>query len=116
MLQPLAFNGVTSALEAWWALSSIFSGGILGLFLLGFVVKKATSKSAAIGVLCGVVVIGWMSLSPVLLSGTSLEGFQNTLHTNLTIVMGTLTIFIVGFLLTGLMKKIGNSSQNFYFY
>jgi len=101
----LAFNGVVSALDAWWALSSIFSGGILGLFLLGFVVRKATSKAAAIGVLCGVLVIGWMSLSPVLLSGTSIEGYQNTLHTNLTIVMGTLTIFIIGFLLTGLFSK-----------
>lgn len=101
----LAFNGVTSALDAWWALSSIFSGGILGLFLLGFVVKKAPSKAAAVGVFCGVLVIGWMSLSPVLMSGTSLDGFQNTLHTNLTIVMGTLTIFIVGFLVTGLFSK-----------
>lgn len=101
----LAFNGVTSALEAWWALSSIFSGGILGLFLLGFVVKKAPNKAASIGVLCGVVVIGWMSLSPVLLTGTPIEGFKNTLHTNLTIVMGTLTIFIVGFLLTGLFAN-----------
>ncbi|WP_192348963.1 sodium:solute symporter [Algoriphagus sp. Y33] len=104
----LAFNGVTSALDAWWALSSIFSGGILGLFLLGFVVKKAPGKAAAIGVLCGVLVIGWMSLSPVLFTGTSLEGFKNTLHTNLTIVMGTLTIFIVGFLLTGLFSKTKN--------
>tara|TARA_R110002124_G_scaffold203059_1_gene369598 strand:+ start:51 stop:848 length:798 start_codon:yes stop_codon:yes gene_type:complete len=101
----LAFNGVTSALEAWWALSSIFSGGILGLFLLGFVVKKASSKAAAIGVLCGVLVIGWMSLSAILFKGTSLEGFENTLHTNLTIVMGTLTIFILGFLLTGFFAK-----------
>jgi len=39
------------------------------------------------------------------LSGTNLDGFQNTLHTNLTIVMGTLTIFIVGFLLTYLFSK-----------
>ena len=101
----LAFNGVTSALDAWWALSSIFSGGILGLFLLAFIVKKATGKAAGIGVLCGVVVIGWMSLSPVLLSGTEMEGFQNRLHTNLTIVMGTITIFIVGFLITGFFYK-----------
>ncbi len=105
ILVGLGFNGVTSALEAWWALSSIFSGGILGLFLLGFVVKKASSNAAAIGVLCGIVVIGWMSLSPVLLSGTSLEGLKNTLHTNLTIGMGTLTIFIVGFLVTGILSK-----------
>src|SRR5690554_1651545 len=31
----LLFNGVESALDAWWALASIFSGGVLGLFLLG---------------------------------------------------------------------------------
>ncbi|WP_425638251.1 sodium:solute symporter [Algoriphagus yeomjeoni] len=105
ILVALAFNGVNSALDAWWALSSIFSGGILGLFLLAFVVKKASSKAATLGVLCGVVVIGWMSLSAVVLKGTSLEGFQNTLHTNLTIVMGTLTIFIVGFILTSLFQN-----------
>lgn len=101
----LAFNGVTSALDAWWTLSSIFSGGILGLFLLGFVVRKTPSKAAAVGVFCGVLVIGWMSLSHVLFKGSSLETFENTLHTNLTIVMGTLTIFIVGFLLTGLLSN-----------
>ena len=101
----LAFNGVSSALEAWWALSSIFSGGILGLFLLGFIVRKASSKAAAIGVLCGVLVIGWMSLSAVLFQGTALEGFQNTLHANLTIVMGTLTIFIVGFILSSFFQR-----------
>ena len=105
ILVALAFNGVSSALEAWWALSSIFSGGILGLFLLGFIVRKASSKAAAIGVLCGVLVIGWMSLSAVLFQGTALEGFQNTLHANLTIVMGTLTIFIVGFILSSLFQR-----------
>lgn len=105
ILVALAFNGVSSALEAWWALSSIFSGGILGLFLLGFIVRKASSKAAAIGVLCGVLVIGWMSLSAVLFQGTALEGFQNTLHANLTIVMGTLTIFIVGFILSSFFQR-----------
>ncbi|WP_026954412.1 sodium:solute symporter [Algoriphagus vanfongensis] len=104
----LAFNGVTSALDAWWALSSIFSGGILGLFLLGFIIPKTSSKAAAIGVICGVVVIGWMSLSPVVWQGTALEAYQNTLHANLTIVMGTLTIFVVGFLLTGFFSKQTN--------
>lgn len=96
----LAFDGVNSALETWWALSSIFSGGILGLFLLGLVSRKTKSPQAAIGVLVGVLVIGWMSLSVILLQDTSWSSFQNPLHTNMSIVMGTLTIFLVGFLLS----------------
>lgn len=105
ILVGLAFSGVKSALEAWWALSSIFSGGILGLFLLGFISQKTKSKEAGIGVLLGVLVIGWMSLSPVLFSEGEWTKFQNPLHANMTIVMGTLTIFIVGFVLTYLFKR-----------
>ncbi len=99
----LAFNGVSSALEAWWALSSIFSGGILGLFLLGFIVKKAKNAQAIPGVILGVLVIAWVSLSPLLIS----EGgaFRSTLHTNMTIVVGTLSLFLLGFLLTLLTKR-----------
>jgi SSS family solute:Na+ symporter len=96
----LAFDGVDSALETWWALSSIFSGGILGLFLLGLVSHGTKSPQAAIGVLVGVLVIGWMSLSAILLRQTSWSSFQNPLHTNMAIVMGTLSIFLVGFLLS----------------
>jgi solute:Na+ symporter, SSS family len=95
----LAFNGVTSALEAWWALSSIFSGGILGLFLLGLL-SKAKNPQAVFAVFLGVLVICWMSLSAILIQNGMSEAFANPLHTNMTIVMGTLTIFLVGFGLT----------------
>lgn len=105
ILVGLAFSGVQSALEAWWALSSIFSGGILGLFLLGFVSQKVRSREAGIGVMLGVLVIGWMSLSPVLLQEGEWTKFQNPLHTNMTIVMGTLTIFLMGFILTWLIQR-----------
>ncbi|EAZ80954.1 sodium:solute symporter [Algoriphagus machipongonensis] len=100
----LAFNGVESALDAWWALASIFSGGILGLFLLGFIVKSTQSNQAAIAVLAGVLVIFWMSLGSFFLTG-DLDIYQNPLHSNMTIVLGTLTIFILGFLLTLSGKK-----------
>lgn len=104
----LAFNGVNSALEAWWALSSIFSGGILGLFLLGLL-SKAKNPQAVFAVILGVLVIGWMSLSTILIQNGMSETFANPLHTNMTIVMGTLTIFLVGFGLTwvGKRKDIG---------
>ncbi|WP_339715823.1 sodium:solute symporter [Cyclobacterium amurskyense] len=99
----IAFNGVQSALDAWWALSAIFSGGILGLFLLGFIGKNIKQKYAAIGVALGVLVIGWMSLSPVLLE----EGmkFRSTFHANLTIVFGTVVIFLVGFLFSAIANR-----------
>lgn len=104
----LAFNGVNSALEAWWALSSIFSGGILGLFLLGLL-SKAKNPQAVFAVILGVLVIGWMSLSTILIQNGLPATFANPLHTNMTIVMGTLTIFLVGFGLTwvGKRKDIG---------
>jgi SSS family solute:Na+ symporter len=92
----LAFNGVTSALDAWWALSSIFSGGILGLFLLGLL-SKAKNPQAIFAVVLGVLVIGWMSLSALLVKNGLPETFANPLHANMAIVMGTLTIFLVGF-------------------
>ena len=104
ILVGLAFNGVASALDAWWALASIFSGGILGLFLLGLIVQNTSSKQAAIAVLAGVVVIIWMSLSALIFTG-ELEPFQNPLHSNMTIVMGTVTIFILGFVLGAIGNK-----------
>ncbi|SDD94651.1 solute:Na+ symporter, SSS family [Pricia antarctica] len=94
-----ALNGVESALDAWWALSSIFSGGILGLFLLGFISRKVKSNYAAIGVICGLLVIGWMSLSPLFFKG-AWSDYKSAFHTNLTIVLGTMTILLVGFILT----------------
>lgn len=95
-----AFNGVNSALETWWALASIFSGGVLGLFLLGFIVRKTTSRQAGFAVLLGVLMIGWMSLPAILnLAGTE-ASWSQPLHSNMTIVMGTLTIFTVGFVLS----------------
>jgi len=103
----VALTGVKSALDAWWALSSIFSGGILGLFLLGLISKKVESKYAAIGVICGVLVIGWMSLSPLFFEG-SRSAYKSPFHTNLTIVLGTMTILLVGFALTILMGNKRN--------
>jgi SSS family solute:Na+ symporter len=97
ILVGLAMTKVQSTLDAWWALSSIFSGGMLGLFLLGYMSKRASSMQAAIGVIAGIVVICWISLSPAY--------FSSTLHTNMAIVLGTAAIFIVGFLLGTLFNK-----------
>lgn len=83
----LAMMSVQSALEAWWSLAAIFSGGMLGLFLLGYLTKRVKNLHAAIGVICGVILIAWMS-----------SGKNEVFHNYLTIVFGTILIFLVGFL------------------
>ena len=98
---------VESALDIWWNLAGIFSGGMLGLFLLGFFSRRATNAPAAIGVLLGLLVIVWMSLSPAYLS----DSVSNPFHSYLTIVVGTLVIFLTGFFLS-LIKKPSNNNTN----
>lgn len=90
----LAMMMVQSALEAWWSLAGIFSGGMLGLFLLGYLGKNVRSVYAAAGVICGVILISWMTL-----------GHNTLFHNYLTIVFGTILIFVVGFTLSVLFGK-----------
>ncbi len=99
IIAALAMTQVKSALDAWWALSSIFSGGMLGLFLLGYISRKARNIDAAIGVMVGVLVICWVSLSPTYFTDGVWINFKSPLHTNLAIVVGTMAIFLVGFFL-----------------
>jgi len=101
ILVGLGFNGVESALEAWWALASIFSGGILGLFFLAVLGKTKNNFSAIAAVISGLAVIGYISLAD-LLPGDLRPSFL--LNKNLAIVFGTMAIFLVGFLL-GLVFK-----------
>lgn len=88
----LALLNVESILDAWWKLSSIFSGGMLGLFLLGYLAKKARHIDAAIGVICGAIVIAWIS------ADQWLRLPESGIHEYLAIVLGTIVIFLVGFL------------------
>jgi SSS family solute:Na+ symporter len=94
----ISLVGVESVLDAWWSLASIFSGGMLGLFLLAFLSKSVRNIDAAVGVIIGVLVIIWMSLSPLYFTEGKLLVFRSPFHSNLTIVIGTLVIFLVGFI------------------
>jgi solute:Na+ symporter, SSS family len=82
-----------SALDIWWQLASIFSGGMLGLFLLGILSRTATSAAAVVAVALGVTVIAAISLT-------------QALHNNLAIVFGTSAILLTGFTLTWLGQVV----------
>lgn len=90
----LAMTQVKSALDAWWDLTGIFSGGMLGLFLLGMISRTARNAAAVTGVVIGVLVIGWLTFSQYLTG--SLEFLRSPFHSFMTIVIGTLTILLVG--------------------
>lgn len=110
----VAMMSVYSALDAWWKLASIFSGGMLGLFLLGYFSRTAKSIEAAVGVTVGVLAILWLSLSPMYFTQGGWVAFKSPFHANLTIVIGTMAIFLTGFVLVkwrkGVVQRRGSAS------
>lgn len=101
----IAMLSVESIIDAWWTLSSIFSGGMLGLFLLGCIRQRISRLAAFLGCVAGVGVIAWISLADM----WQLPGVH--LHSYLAIVLGTSTIFVVGFLLSLLLLRKSKDSQ-----
>ncbi|WP_353195622.1 sodium:solute symporter [Parapedobacter defluvii] len=94
MVTGVAMIGISSVLDVWWQLSGIFAGGMLGLFLLGIISKKAGNNDAIIAVIAGVLAILWMTFSYLL---PEQYGYlKYPLHANMIIVVGTLVISLVG--------------------
>jgi SSS family solute:Na+ symporter len=101
----LAMMQIRNALDAWWGLASIFSGGMLGLFLLGLMARRAGNRAAAIGVGVGVAMVGWMTFSP---KWTGMAApFRSPFHTLLIVVVSTLTILLIGLLISRFSKRTG---------
>jgi SSS family solute:Na+ symporter len=99
----IAMIGVKSVLDVWWQLSGIFAAGMLGLFLLGIISKKSQNQEAILATIIGILVIIWMTFSASL--PDEYAYLRNPLHKNMIIVVGTLTIFLVGIILTKLKEK-----------
>lgn len=99
----IAMIGVKSILDVWWELSGIFAAGMLGLFLLGIASRQTKNHEALIATMIGIVVIIWMTFSSHL--PEQYEFLRNPLNKNMIIVIGTLSIFLVGVFLTKLKNK-----------
>lgn len=79
--------------------------GNAGTFLPVYFVMKIKKTAAVIGVISGVLIIGCISLSPFLLKSGSLSNYASNLHPSLSLVSGTMTIFIVGFFIGYILNK-----------
>jgi len=108
ILIAIGMINVKSVLDIWWKMASVFSGGMLGLFLLGAFTKIKNTTGPIIGVVSGIGVIIWLSMSNLL--PEQQEG-DIKIHAYLTIVFGTTTLFLVGFLFTWMIHKIKNQAN-----
>lgn len=106
----LAMIGAKSLLDVWWELSGIFAGGMLGLFLLGLISRRARNAEAAIAVVIGIIVILWMTFSNRL--PPHLAFLKSPLHNNMIIVVGTLAIFLAGILVAQVRGKRAGEKEN----
>jgi len=106
----LAMMRIKTALDVWWDWAGILSGGMLGLFLLGLVSRHARNADAAVGVVAGVLVIVWMTLSTKAGWPEALAAFKSPFHGFLTIVFGTASILVLGLLLGRLRSRAAASA------
>ena len=98
-----AMMSVRQALNAWWELAAVFGGGMLGLFLLGMLCRRAGSAAAAAGVAVGVAVVLWMTLSPRWKSWP--EWLRSPFHPFLISAFGTMTVLGVGYVVALLSRR-----------
>jgi SSS family solute:Na+ symporter len=106
----IAMIGVKSLLDTWWEISGIFAGGMLGLFLLGIISRRTKSPEAFTATLIGIFVILWMTFSKFVPDRYAF--LRNPLDKNMVIVIGTLTIFLAGMLLTYAKRSPEPVEQN----
>ncbi len=95
-------------LKIWWDLSGVFAGAMLGLFLLGLMCRRATGAVAAVSVALGVSVIAWMSFSQ---APWMPPWLRCPLHSQMTTVVGTMTILLAGATLAALGSKLFPSGR-----
>lgn len=92
--------GVKSLLDIWWKLSGIFAAGMLGLFLIGFLLKNLKSNKVKLALCLSVILIAWMSFKDSLP-----QPLQLPFDSKMTIVLGTGSMLII----TWLLHKLGKN-------
>ncbi len=108
VLISIAMIQAKQVLDAWWALAGIIASGMLGLFLLGIISKRAGNRAAIISIVAGTLAILWMTVSlnsfvmiiqNIAPGFTMPGGFENirfTWHEFMIPVAGTSIIIVVG--------------------
>jgi len=104
VITGIAMIGVKSILDIWWELSGIFAAGMLGLFLLGIVSRQTKNVEALIATMIGILVILWMTFPSII--PDDIAWLRSPLNKNMIIVIGTLTIFLFGIMISRLNRAL----------
>ncbi len=113
VLCALLMTHAKGILDAYWTLAGIFSGGMVGIFLLGMLSRRVSSLSAFIGAVFGLGTIVWMTLSLEKFNvwPESFNAFRCPLHEFMIPVIGTLAILLVGFSMGLIFSRKSNSEE-----
>jgi SSS family solute:Na+ symporter len=103
LVAALAMIEVKTVLDVWWKYAGIFSGGMVGLFLLGLISRRANNTGAIVGTAAGILAILWMTFSPQWTAAP--PWLRSPFHDLLIMVIGTLTILTVGLLVSRLARR-----------
>jgi SSS family solute:Na+ symporter len=88
-----------SALELALTLASIPYGSMLGIFLLGFLTRRANSRGALLGALCALVTLCWVM-------------HATAIAWTWYVVLGTIVTFTVGLVMSLVSSsQVGNTAQ-----
>jgi SSS family solute:Na+ symporter len=90
-IAALAMIRAKSALDIWWQIQGAAAGGMLGLFLLGRISRRAGNAAAMPAAIVGVCLVVWITFSSYLPSA-----LRSPLHEFMSIVVGTAAILGVG--------------------
>jgi SSS family solute:Na+ symporter len=102
----LAMIRAKGILDAWWSLSGVFGGGMLGIFLLGILSRRVKNTAAITATVGGVLLIFWMTFSGMPFWKTTFgEATVSPFNTLLVNVFGTAAIMILGFAVTLLFNR-----------
>ena len=89
----------TTVLGIWYVLQGVFSGGLLGLFLIGAFAKRTGAVHALVATACGFLALLWVVF------GQKVLPLPWPIHINMSLVFGTLAIVVVGFLPFSRLKR-----------
>ena len=94
---------IKSVLGVWWNLAGIFSGGMLGLFLLAALSRRASSPQALVGIVAGLSLI---------IYATFAKNFDlpYPIHSLMTTVISTLAIFLIGSMLSMRRRRLNQTT------
>jgi SSS family solute:Na+ symporter len=101
----------TAALDLVWDLASLFSGGLLGVFVLGACCKRAGNRSAIAGVVLGVSVTLWMFFSTKPYWPAALARFRSPFHSFMIVVIANVATLVGGLIAAWLIER-RDTSEN----